>query len=33
MTTHAVLNLAALLVIVGAAMYLTLVPYMTRGDE
>jgi len=27
------LNVATFLVLVGAAFYLTLIPYMTRGDE
>ena len=27
------LNVATFLVLAGAAFYLTLIPYMTRGDE
>lgn len=30
---HIWLNVAAGLVLVGAAFYLSLIPYMTRGDE
>ena len=30
---HTWLNVAMVLVIAGAAVYLTLIPYMTSGDE
>lgn len=30
---HVWLNVATVLVLVGAAFYASLIPYMTRGDE